>query len=87
MENSASELGGGGGLVAKSSLTLVMPLTVAHQAPQSMKFSRQEYWTGLPFPILGDLPNSGIEPGSLMFPALAGSLPLTPTENPVYIYQ
>ena len=38
--------------------------TVAYQAPQSMEFSRQEYWSGLPFPSLGDLPNPGIEPGS-----------------------
>ena len=39
--------------------------TVAYQAPQSMGFSRQEYWSGLPFPSPGDLPNPGIEPGSL----------------------
>ena len=38
--------------------------TVAHQAPLSMGFSRQEYWSGLPFPSPGDLPNPGIEPGS-----------------------
>ena len=38
--------------------------TVAHQAPPSMKFSRQEYWSGLPFPSPGDLPDPGIEPGS-----------------------
>ena len=38
--------------------------TVAHQAPLSMKFSRQEYWNGLPFPSPGDLPDPGIEPGS-----------------------
>ena len=37
---------------------------VAHQAPLSMGFSRQEYWSGLPFPSSRDLPNSGIEPGS-----------------------
>ena len=42
--------GGGGGLVAKSWPTLVTPWTVAHQAPLSMGFSRQEYWSGLPFP-------------------------------------
>ena len=36
--------------------------TVAHQAPPSMGFSRQEYWSGVPFPSPGDLPNSGIEP-------------------------
>ena len=40
------------------------PWTVAHQAPPSMGFSRQEYWSGLPFPAPGDLPNPGIEPGS-----------------------
>ena len=38
--------------------------TVAHQAPPSMGFSRQEYWSGLPFPSPGDLPNPGIEPKS-----------------------
>ena len=48
------------------------PWTVAHQAPLSMEFSRQEYWSGLPFPSLGDLPNPGIEPTSLMSPALPG---------------
>ena len=40
------------------------PWTVARQAPPSMEFSRQEYWSGLPFPSPGDLPNSGTEPGS-----------------------
>ena len=44
------------------------PRTVAYQAPLSMGFSREEYWSGLPFPSPGDLPNPGIEPG---FPALA----------------
>ena len=43
--------------------------TVALQAPLSMGFPRQEYWSGLPFPSSGDLPNPGIEP---MSPALAG---------------
>ena len=47
------------------------PWTVAHQAPLSMGFSRQEYWSGLPFPTPGDLPNPGMEP---MSPALAGGL-------------
>ena len=41
------------------------PLTIARQAPQSMGFSRQEYWSGLPFPCPGDLPDPGIEPGLL----------------------
>ena len=49
------------------------PWTVTHQAPLSMEFSRQEYWSGLPFPSPGYLPNPGIEPGS---PALqANSVP------------
>ena len=41
------------------------PWTLACQAPLSMEFSRQEYWSGLPFPFPGDLPNPGIEPASL----------------------
>ena len=45
--------------------------TVAHQAPLSMGFFRQEYWSGLPFPSPGDLPDPGMEPTSLMSPALA----------------
>ena len=45
--------------------------TVAHQASLSMGFSRQEYWSGLPFPTPGDLPDPGIKPTSLMSPALA----------------
>ena len=58
----------------------VTPWTVAHQAPLSMEFSRQEYWSGLPFPSLGDLPNSGIEPGSLILQS--DSLPSEPPEKP-----
>ena len=50
-------------------LTLCDPWNVAHQAPLSMGFSRQEYWSGLPFPSPGDLPDSGIEPRSLMLQA------------------
>ena len=42
----------------------VTPQTVAYQAPPSMGFSRQEYWSGLPFPSIADLPNPGIKPGS-----------------------
>ena len=45
------------------------PWTVAYQAPPSMEFSRQEYWSGLLFPSPGDLPNPGIEPGSFTFQA------------------
>ena len=50
----------------------VTPWTVTHQAPLSMGFSRQEYWSRLPYPPPGDLPNPGIESTSLMSPALAG---------------
>ena len=50
----------------------VIPWTVARQAPLSMGFSRQEYWSGLPCPSPGDLPHPGIEPESLTSPALAG---------------
>ena len=46
--------------------------TVTRQALLTMKFSRHKYWSGLPFPSPVDLPNPGIEPTSLMFPALAG---------------
>ena len=46
--------------------------TVACQAPLSMDFFRQEYWSGLPCPPPGDLPNTGIKPTSLKSPALAG---------------
>ena len=50
------------------------PWTVACQAPLSMEFSRQEYWSGLPFPLPEDLSDPGIEPASLTSPALAGRL-------------
>ena len=62
--------------VVSSSLT--SPWIVACQAPLFMGFPRKEYWTGLPFPSLGDLPDSGIEPASLVSPALqVDSLPLS----------
>ena len=50
----------GGGLVAKLCLTLATPWTVAHKAPVSMGFPRQEYWSGVPLPSPGELPNPGI---------------------------
>ena len=57
--------------------------TVVYQAPLSMGFSKQEYWSGLPCPPPGDLPNSGIEPTSLVSPALAGGFFTTePPEKP-----
>ena len=51
--------------------------TVARQAPLSMGFSRQEYWSGLPCPSPEGLPNSGTEPASLMSPELAGRFFIT----------
>ena len=55
------------------------PMDLAQQAPLSMGFPRPEYWSGLPFPPPGDLPNPGIEP---MSPALqTDSLPLSHLEN------
>ena len=54
----------GGRLVTTSCPTLVTPWTTALQAPPSMGFSRQEYWSGLPFPSPGDLSNPGIKPVS-----------------------
>ena len=64
-------------LVSDSFATL---WTVAHQAPPSMEFSRQEYWSGLPFPSPGDLPDPGIKPRS---PALwADTLPAEPPGKP-----
>ena len=60
------------------------PWTVASQAPLSMGFSRQEYWSGLPFLTPGDLPNPGIKPTSL---ALAGGFVTTePPGKPIYCY-
>ena len=70
----------GGGLVAQSCPTVCNPWTVIHQAPLSIGFPRQEYWSGLPFPSARNLPNPGIEPGS---PALqADSLPAEPPGKP-----
>ena len=56
---------------------LANPWTVAHEASASMAFSRQKYWSGLPFPMPGDLPDPGIKPTSHASPALAGSFPTT----------
>ena len=55
--------------VAQLCLTIVIPWTVAHQAPLSEGFPGQEYWSGLPFPSPGDLPDPRMEPAC---PALAG---------------
>ena len=53
--------------------------TIAHQAPLSIEFSRQEYWSGLPCPPPGDLPDPGVKHVSLMSPALAGAFFTTGT--------
>ena len=74
--------------------TLQPPWTVAHQAPLSMGFLRQEYWSGLPFPSSGDLSHRGTE---LPFPAVAGRFFtrqnllqansfLEPPRKPIYMY-
>ena len=61
------------------------PWTVARQAPLSMGFPRQEYWSGLPFAFPGDFPNSGIKPGP---PSLqADSLPSEPPWKPVFFFE
>ena len=59
----------------------LQPHGLAYQAPLSMEFSRQEYWSGLPFPSLGDLPNPGIEPRSL--PLQVDALPSEPPGKPM----
>ena len=61
-----------------------VPWTVAYQAPLSLEFSRQEYWSGLPFPLPGDLSYPGIKPASSAYPALAGRF-LTIQCNPYQI--
>ena len=70
------------------SSSFAAPGTVAHQAPLSMGVSRQEYWSGLPFPPPGDLPNPGMENTSLMSPALVGVFFTTvpPGRIPVITY-
>ena len=61
------------------------PWTVAYQVPESIEFSSQEYWSGLPFPTPGDLPDPGIEPRS---PALqADSLPSELQGSPMNLWQ
>ena len=59
-------------LVVQSCPTLFRPWTVGWQVPRSMGFSRQQYWSGLPFPIPGGLPDPGIKRSSIVSPALAG---------------
>ena len=61
----------------------VIPWTAARQAPLSMEFFRQEYWSGLLFPLPGVLPNLGIKPESPMSPALAGGFFTTEKPKPL----
>ena len=61
-----------------------MQWTVAHQAPLSMEFSKQEYWSRLPCSSPRDIPDPGIEPASLTSPALAGRFFTTSTEHRYY---
>ena len=71
-------------LAIQLSQTLCDPLELqpAHQATQSVRFRRQEFWSELPFPPPGDLPDSGIKPTSAVSPALqADSLPAEPSES------
>ena len=76
--------GFGCGLVTKSCSTLVTPWILGLQAPLSMGFPRQEYWSGLPFPSPGDFLHPGIKPGSLISPALqVASLPLNQQGSPL----
>ena len=71
-----------GGLVARSCLTLATAWTIACQAPLSVGFSRQENWSGLPFPSPEDLPDPGMEPRS---PALeADALTSEPPGTEMY---
>ena len=71
---------------AQSCLTLCDPMDCSHRAPLSMGFSRQECWSGLPFPSPGDLPDQGIKPTSLVSPALqVNSLPPAPPGKPFFV--
>ena len=66
---------------AQSCVVFATPWTAARQAPLSVGFSRQEYWSGLPFPSPGDLPRPGTEPGS---PALQADYQLSHQGGPIY---
>ena len=88
MENSGQRLKELGNCISKSvrAYSVVFDSAV-HQAPLSMQFSRQQYWSGLPFPTPGDLPYPGIKPVSLVSPALVGKDSLLPLpEKPIKRY-
>ena len=68
-------------VMCDEAFSFAAPWTIAHQAPLSTEFSKQEYWSGLPFLSPGDLPDAGIKPGS---PALqADSLLSEPPGKPI----
>ena len=67
-------------MCSQSAPTLCDPMDCTHQAPLSKGFSRQEYWSGLPFPSAGNVPDPGMEPMSL---ASAGRFTIKPPEKPV----
>ena len=75
--------------VTQSCPTVCDPWTVAHQAPPSMGFSRQEYWSGLPFPSPGDFPDPGIEPRSptLQADPLTSAPPGKPKDTLKYLQE
>ena len=75
-------------LVLSAAQLFVASLTVAHQAPLYMEFSRQEYWSGLPFPSPGGLPNLGIELHRLFYLLhwQVSSSPLVPPEKQLTSY-
>ena len=84
-----------GAKLLQSCPTLCDAIDVAHHTPLSMEFSRQEYWSGLPFPFPRNLPDPGIEPAPLMSPAWAGeffitsapwSMPHLPLFQPLVIF-
>ena len=76
-----------GGLLTQSCPTLAIPWTLARQVPLSKQFSRQEYWSGFPFPPPRDLPDSGIKLVSPVFPTLqAASFPLSHQGSPFKSY-
>ena len=68
--------------VTQPCVTPCDPWTAARQVPLSMRFSRQEYWRGLPFPFPGDRPNPGVEPRSLTLQV--DSLPSEPPGDQLY---
>ena len=70
--------------VDQTCLTFVTPKTGAHQAPRSIEFSRQEYWSGLPFHSPGNLPHPGTESGSPEFQI--DSLPTEPPRKPIQFF-